>query len=98
MTMGVPWGPSDLTGGPVDQIFVALDSLYPDVRIERLSVTHAADDDNVWFISRPTCDVELQLNSMSNGFPPFLLESDTVRERTDDVREAVELLTDWLRR
>jgi hypothetical protein len=94
---GISWGPSDLTGGPVDQISMSLRSSYPDVQVERLSVTHAGDDDNVWYISRPTCNVELQLDSMPNGLPPFLLESDTVRERTDDVREAVELLTDWLR-
>ncbi|GJF32689.1 hypothetical protein KNE206_53890 [Kitasatospora sp. NE20-6] len=96
MAKTVSWGPADITGGPVDEIFTALREAFLGLRIERLSVTRSGDDDNVWFISREN-GMEVQLDSSSNGEPPFLLESDTARERVDEVGLAVETLTEWLR-
>ncbi|WP_146259318.1 hypothetical protein [Streptomyces tateyamensis] len=96
MVKTVSWGPADITGGPVDEILAALRDAFPGLRIERLSVTRSGDDDNVWFISRKD-GLEVQLDSASNGEPPFLLESDTARERADEVGLAVETLTEWLR-
>jgi hypothetical protein len=97
MAKGVPWRPTDLVGGPVDHVFMALRDAYPGLRIVRLSVTHPADDDNVWFITPVDSDTELQLDSMPNGYPPFLLESDHARERADEVAVAVDILSEWLR-
>lgn len=80
----------------MDEIFTSLRAAFPDLRIERLSVTRSEDDDNVWFISRED-GLEMQLDSAPNGEPPFLLESDTARERADKVGLAIETLTEWLR-
>jgi hypothetical protein len=96
VTRGVAWGPGDLTGGPIDEVFNALRRSFSDIRIEHLSVTHPADDDNVWFISRMGAGIELQIDSMPNGAPPFLLESDSGRARTEDASEAIQRLTEWL--
>ncbi|GLX41291.1 hypothetical protein Sros01_73640 [Streptomyces roseochromogenus] len=96
MAKTVQWGPSDSTGGPVDEIFTALRKAFPGLRIERISVSRVSDDDNVWFISGHS-GVEVQLDSSANGEPPFLLESDTVSERTSEVGPAVKTLTEWLR-
>jgi hypothetical protein len=97
MTRGVPWGPGDLAGGPVDQIFSALRQAFRELRIERLSVVHPADDNNVWFIAQVNGDIEVQLDSMPNGYPPYLLESDHAQERTEEVGVAIETLSSWLR-
>jgi hypothetical protein len=93
---GIPWGATDLAGGPLDDVFAALRRLFADVHIERLAVTHPADDDNLWFISRPGGSGELQIESMPNGSPPFLLESDSARSRTSSTSEVVRTLTEWL--
>ena len=97
MTKGQSWGPNDLVGGPVDEILRGLHVLFQDLRVERLSVTHTGDDNNVWFITRPSRAVEVQLDSMPSGMPPFLLESDSGRSRTDEVSTAVTTLASWLR-
>lgn len=96
MTSGVEWGPTDLTGGPLDEVFTALRRAFPDIHVERLTVTHAADDDNVWFITRAGGGQELQVDSMPHGAPPFLLESDTGRDRADSAHEAIRKLAEWL--
>jgi hypothetical protein len=95
VTRGIDWGSSDVTGGPVDEVFAALRRSFADLKIERLTVAHPADDDNVWFITRGT--VELQIDSMPDGAPPFLLESESERERAEDADAAIERLTEWLR-
>ncbi|MEU7832984.1 MULTISPECIES: hypothetical protein [unclassified Nonomuraea] len=96
MTEGLSWGADDLVGGPVDKIFAALRKAFADIEVERISKTHAADDDNVWFIRRRSGAIELQLDSMPNGDPPFLLESDSGRAGTSSVEEAITLLISWL--
>ncbi|GAA1788926.1 hypothetical protein GCM10009682_08730 [Luedemannella flava] len=97
MKRGVLWNPTDRTGGPVDDILFALRKSYPGLQVVRLSVSHPADDDNVWFISLPPDGPELQLDSLPNGRPPFLLESDWARAQTADIEEAIEQLSEWLR-
>ena len=47
---GRPWGPDDLTGGPVDDVFAGLRARAPGLVIERIEVTHAGDDDNLFFV------------------------------------------------
>jgi hypothetical protein len=94
---GTPWGPNDVTGGPVDELLMALRNSFDGLKVERLSVAHLADDNNVWFITETTRNIDVQLDSMPDGRPPFLLESDDARTRADDVSEAVEVLSGWLR-
>jgi hypothetical protein len=92
----VIWGDRDQTRGPLDEVFAALRGAFPDLRIKRVTVTHPADDDNVWFIARSGHDLDLQIDSAPDGAPPFLLESHNDRTSTDDVREAIGWLTRWL--
>jgi hypothetical protein len=97
VSRGIPWGPNNVTGGPVDQLFIALRNSFDGLKIERLSVPHAADDNNVWFITETSRNIDVQLDSMPDGALPFLLESDDARTRTEDVSVAVEVLSEWLR-
>src|SRR5690606_4801797 len=90
------WGLDELTGGPLDAIISALRTEFPDLRVERLQVTHPADDDNVWFVSRPPLDGDIQIDTRPDGRPPFLIESDRGRVSTHDVDEAAGLLRRWL--
>jgi hypothetical protein len=97
MPGGVIWNATDRTGGPVDDVFAALRRSFTDLHIERLAATHPADDDNVWFLTRQGKEVEVQIDSMPNGSPPFLLESDVDSDRASDAETAVEILSRWLR-
>jgi hypothetical protein len=90
------WGPADTTGGPLDEVFDFLRAVFPELRIERISLTRPADDNNVWYLSLRGSR-EVQLDSAPNGEPPFLIESDFARERTNETARAVEILTEWLR-
>ena len=56
----------------IDEIKRRLTSVYPQVHVEQLRVTHPADDDGLWFFRVGL--VEVQLES-SSGNCPFLLES-----------------------
>jgi hypothetical protein len=93
----ISWDLAHAVGGPVDQIFAGLRELFADLQVRRLTVTHAADDDNVWYIRRTMNPDEVQLDSMPGGAPPFLLESDTATARTDQVAEAIDVVGNWLR-
>ena len=37
---GRPWGPSDLTGGPVDEVLARVRAVVPGLVVERLQVAH----------------------------------------------------------
>lgn len=65
MTRSATWRPTDLAGGPIGEIFATLRRALPDLRIERLSATHATDDDNVWFITRSSSKAEFQINPIA---------------------------------
>ena len=90
-------GLNHFVDGPVGLIVAAVRQVFPDLEVRRLAVTHAGDENNVWFITRPASSVELQLDSMPDGAPPFLLESDANRDRTSDAEEAAHLMISWLR-
>lgn len=93
-----PWDPADLAGGPIDDIFTQLRAAFSELRVERLSASRPADDDNVWFISiGGDQSSEIQLDSMPNGYPPFLIESNHARERADETELVVQILSSWLR-
>ena len=58
----------------IDQISAQLEGAIRDVQIRQLQVTHAADDDGLWFITIPGKPGEVQIES-TNGTCPFLIES-----------------------
>ena len=68
----------------------------PWVRVERLTVTHAADDDNVYFLGDRDDHNLVQIDTWPDGRPPFLIEG---HERTSacDVHEAAEAAVHLLR-
>ncbi|MFD5142425.1 hypothetical protein [Streptomyces sp. NPDC058401] len=82
------WEQGDLTGGPADQLFAQVRQAVPGVVIERLAVTHPADDDNVYFLGVGAVLDRVQLDTGPGGRPPFLIEADC-RVVTSDVTEAV---------
>jgi len=91
-----PWGPADRTGGPVDGLFDELRECIHGLMVERLEVTHAADDDNVWFLRATRGAVEVQIDTWPHGQTPFYIEADQGPVRTSDTAEAVALIRTWL--
>ncbi|MET9693834.1 hypothetical protein ABZY81_36300 [Streptomyces sp. NPDC006514] len=82
------WGPGDLTGGPVDQVFAQVRQAVPGLAIERLAVTRASDDDNVYFLGVGSVPDLVQFDTGPGGQPPFLVEAGH-RVVTSEVAEAV---------
>jgi len=85
--------------GDVDRIIELVRRVYSDVTCEQLRVVHpGADDDGLWFFTRPGVSNEVQIES-SSGRCPFLIEhNDTDERRTGDTPEAVAgVILEWLR-
>jgi len=95
MNRGRPWTNADRTGGPIDDVFDQLRQRVPALIIERLDVTHPADDDNVYFIGDQHQLDSIQVDTAPDGQPPFLIENGG-RHETTDTTEAVTLIRDWL--
>ncbi|MFG1812087.1 hypothetical protein [Streptomyces sp. NPDC049040] len=89
------WGSSDLTGGPVDQVFTQVRHAVPGVIIKRLAARHAGDDDNVYFLGDESAVDRVQVDTATDGQPPFLVEADD-RVVTSEVAEAVATVVAWL--
>ena len=92
---GRPWGPGDLAGGPIDEVFGQVRALVPDLVIERLTVTHPGDDDNVYFLGDDQGLDRVQVDTGLSGLPPFLIETLFAADgvlMTSDVAEAVEVV------
>jgi hypothetical protein len=85
---GRPWGPHDLTGGPVDQVFTRLRTEFPHLVVERVDVTHPGDDDNLFFVGDDRGFEHLHVETYPGGQPPFLIAEDE-QFHTSDVAEAV---------
>jgi hypothetical protein len=83
-----PWSLQDRTGGDLDFLLERICAVYPDVRVERLTGTHSADDDNVYWLRRGA--VEVQIDTAPDGSPPFVIESDFPGSRvhTSDTEHA----------
>jgi hypothetical protein len=86
------------TGGAVDQLLPALARAIPGVSIERLQVTHAGDDDHLWYVwsMRPAEPIQIEVGP--SGDAPFLIEGndpDQMREAAN-IDEAIELISMWL--
>jgi hypothetical protein len=97
---GRPWTVSDRTGGQLDDVFDQLRERVPGLVVERLEVTHPADDDNVYFIgSQDQADCIqadcIQVDTPPGGRPPFLIENGG-RHQTTDTVEAVTIIENWL--
>lgn len=70
------WGPDDLAGGPVDQVFAQVRARVPGLAVARLAVAHAGDDDNVYFLGGSSAPDLVQVDTGPGGLPPFLVEAD----------------------
>jgi hypothetical protein len=89
------WSATDRTGGHVDQVLDQLRQLVPGVIVERLQVTHPADDDNVYFVGDEYGRDRIQIETAPGGQPPFVIE-DGGRSQISDTAEAVMLIRAWL--
>ncbi|MDX8036215.1 hypothetical protein SK803_38975 [Lentzea sp. BCCO 10_0856] len=95
---GVPWAASDVTGGPVDELFAALRRKVRRLRIEHLAVPNPNDDDNVWVITRARDGAEIQIDTFPSGRLPFRVEADDEPPVDhQQVAEAVAHVERWLR-
>ena len=81
----------------IDQIIERIRSECPLVEVEQLRTKFPADDDGIWFFTRPNHPFEVQLES-SSGMCPFLIETDESPERfnAENVETAVTKLKQWL--
>lgn len=78
----------------IDRVIAQLLNAYPDIACEQLRVTHpSADDDGLWFFTRPSRRGEVQLES-STGRLPFFVEGTESpdRDTAHTVDEAVALV------
>jgi hypothetical protein len=78
----------------VDRIIELIHTMYPQVRVEQLKVSHpGADDDGLWFFDQPESPFQVQIES-STGMCPFLIETDEndARLTTSSVEETVRTL------
>jgi hypothetical protein len=88
---------------PVDELISRVQDALPGAKCERLTVTHAADDDNIWWIwigpgPREVGVRSVQIDTAPEGQPPFFLEGDDEGQRlsTDDTAEAAAVVIRWL--
>jgi hypothetical protein len=84
---GEPWSARDRTGGPIDLVPTRNASVLrvEGPVVERLAVTHAGDDDSVYFLGIADRIDLAQVDTGANGEPPFLIES-AERYETSDLR------------
>jgi hypothetical protein len=75
------WGPDDRTGGPLDDIVASVRERFPDAAVSRMVGTYSGDDDNVYWVQRS--GTEVQIETGTDGAPPFIVESDTPDTRLD---------------
>ncbi len=81
----------------IDQIIQLVKRADPAVDFQQLTIKHPADDDGLWFVTRPECEFEVQIES-STGMCPFMIETDEsdTRITATSVSEAVMGLTKLL--
>jgi hypothetical protein len=84
-------------------VIARVQDAVPGTMSERISVTHAADDDNVWWMWKGPGPREIetrsvQIDTAPEGQPPFLVEGDDEGQRlaTDDAVEAAAAVIRWL--
>jgi len=62
--------------------------------VERLTGTHPADDDNVFWFGTPDNPGRVQVDTQPQGQPPFLIEAEQ-RFQTNDPNEAASIILAW---
>jgi len=84
---------------PIEAILGFESARVPGVRVDRLTVTHPVDDDNLWFIRRSLTRTAVQIESRPEGQPPFIIEIDGYDRRlwAWTAGEAIEVIEEWLR-
>ena len=95
LNRGRPWTGADRTGGLVDEVFDQLRRRIPGLAVERLEVTHPADDDNVYFIGDEHGLDRVQLDTAPGGQPLFYIETGSQRQTSEAV-EAAAIIRNWL--
>jgi len=91
------WTADRRTGGPFDSVLDELRRRVPGLVVERLIVSHRADDDNVYFVGDQDGRGRVQVVTWPDGQPPFLIE-DGGRAETSDPGEAAAIICAWLDR
>ena len=89
------WTADHRTGGPLHEVLDAVRAQVPWLVIQRLTVTHPADDDNVYFLGDAEDYNRVQVDTSPSGQPPFLIEG-TQRLETSDKAEAIATIVTWL--
>jgi hypothetical protein len=89
------WTADQRTGGPFDSVLDELRHRVPGLVVERLIVSHRADDDNLYFIGDQDGRGRVQVGTWPGGRPPFLIE-DGGRAETSDPQEAAAIICAWL--
>lgn len=74
----------------------AASSRIPGLIVERLQVTHPADDDNVYFIGDEDGLDRIQLDTFPDGQPSFYIENGG-RHQTSEVAEAASIIGSYLK-
>jgi hypothetical protein len=72
-----------------------LRSLIPGLIVERMAVTHRADDDNVYFIGDEHGLDRIQLDTAPDGQPSFYIDNGG-RHETAEVLEAASIIGSYL--
>ena len=74
----------------VEQLIAAIKAALPGVQVKQLQTSLPADDDGLWFVTHPTADVEVNLESSTGEFP-FLIENsrNDTRITTNDIEETI---------
>src|SRR5258708_31631538 len=89
------WTAAQRTDGPLDDVLDEVRRRVPGLVVERLLVSHRADDDNVYFIGDQRGRGRVQVDTRPGGQPPFLIE-DGRRTETSDPVQAAEVILAWL--
>jgi hypothetical protein len=90
------WDPRVLTGGPIDEVFIALRRRFRELTVKRLEVCNPNDDDNVWFLTLSERNIELQMDARPGGGLPFVIESADSQVVAHEVDAAIAKLAEWL--
>jgi hypothetical protein len=67
------WLPTYRTGGPLDTVLEEVRRRRPGVVVERLQLSYATDDDNVYFLSDDQHADCIQVDTGPDGNPPFVI-------------------------
>jgi hypothetical protein len=82
----------------IEQIIESIKKTSPEVTVRQVEVLHpGADDDGLWFFSKISGELEVQIES-STGMCPFLIETDEndTRGTTSLINETINMLSSWL--